>query len=642
MSESAALNISELLKTGIDRHQAGQTASAERIYRRILEADPRQPDALHLLGMIAYQAGDNGAAIELIERAIAVRPGVHQYHGSLGIALRAAGRTKEGETHLRRAIALKPGDAVAHYHLGNLLAAGGEIADAAVSFQQAVALMPDHVLARANLALAHRQLGRLGEAEGEYREVLRREPNNSVAHRGLAAVLHERGRLEEAAAGYEEALRLDPSHPEVPETRTNLAHILRDLGRFEEALALYDRVLANRPGLQRALAGKAETHERRGDYASAHSLLKPLMEKGEVGPSVVNAYGLLAHRFGENKAAVDAAERLLAGRALTNQQKQRLHYRLGDSYDREGQYDRAFAHYRAGNGLARPLYDEWDQRAGFDALIASFSRVAVENLPRADSASELPVFIVGMPRSGTSLVEQILASHPQIAGAGELDDIARIADDLPEALATEARYPDCVGALTPAVVNEAAGIYLERLRAMSDGAKRVTDKAPLNCRHLGLIALLFPRARIIHCVRDPLDTCLSCYFHDFGTRHAYSCALNHLGLYYRDYRRLMAHWRDALGCEIFDVVYEELTGDLEGQARKLVAFCGLEWDDACLKYHENPRAVGTASYDQVRWPVYHSSVGRWRHYEAHLGPLKEALGDIAEEAAGAAREEQGG
>ena len=149
-------------------------------------------------------------------------------------------------------------------------------------------------------------------------------------------------------------------------------------------------------------------------------------------------------------------------------------------------------------------------------------------------------------------------------------------------------------------MNEAAGIYLERLRAMSDGAKRVTDKAPLNCRHLGLIALLFPRARIIHCVRDPLDTCLSCYFHDFGTRHAYSCALNHLGLYYRDYRRLMAHWRDALGCEIFDVVYEELTGDLEGQARKLVAFCGLEWDDVCLKYHENPRMVGTASYDQVR------------------------------------------
>ena len=266
----------------------------------------------------------------------------------------------------------------------------------------------------------------------------------------------------------------------------------------------------------------------------------------------------------------------------------------------------------------------------------------MENLPLADNASELPVFIVGMPRSGTSLVEQILASHPQIAGAGELDDIANIAGDLSKALATEARYPDCVSVLTPAVANKAAETYLERLRAMSDSAERVTDKAPLNFRHLGLIALLFRRSRIIHCVRNPLDTCLSCYFHDFGTRHAYSCDLNHLGLYYRDYRRLMTHWRDALGREIFEAVYEELTDDLEGQARKLVAFCGLEWDDACLKYHELPRVVGTASYDRVRGQVCGSSVGRWRHYNAHLEPLKEALGDIAEEAAGAAiRETQG-
>ena len=220
--------------------------------------------------------------------------------------------------------------------------------------------------------------------------------------------------------------------------------------------------------------------------------------------------------------------------ALTNQQRLRLHYTLGILYDCEGQYERAFAHYRAGNDQAQPLYDEWDQRADFDALTACFSRAAMKNLPRADNASELPVFIVGMPRSGTSLVEQILASHPQIAGAGELDDIADIAGGLPKALATEARYPDCIGALTPAVANEAAETYLGRLRTVSGGARRVTDKAPLNCRHLGLIALLFPRARIIHCVRDPLDTCLSCYFQDFGPRHAYSCDLRHVGLYYRE------------------------------------------------------------------------------------------------------------
>ena len=641
MSESTNLNISELLKTGIDRHQAGQVASAEEIYHRILKAEPRQPDALHLLGMIAHQAGNHAAAIELIERAIAVRPGIHQYHGNLGIALRAAGRTEEAEQHLRRAIALKPGDAVAHYHLGNLLAARGKIAEAAVSFGQAMTLMPDHVLARANLALAYRQLGRLIAAEGEYREVLRRDPDNVTVHLGLGAVLQERGRLEEAAAAYEKGLSLDPLSPEVADTRANLGHAYRDLGRFDEALAQYDEVLAARPGLPKVLAGKAQLYELQGDYATAHALVKPLIEKGEASSSVINAYGLVAGRFGESAAAIDAAERALNQDAPYDHQKQQLHYTLGNLYDQEGTYDRAFAHFRAGNDLAEPLYDEWEERAGFDALITNFSRDATKNLPRADNSSELPVFIVGMPRSGTSLVEQILASHPQIAGAGELDDIGNIVGDLPNALATEARYPDCIGTLTHAVVEGAAQSFLERLRAIGDGAERVTDKAPLNCRHLGLIALLFPAARIIHCVRDPLDTCLSCYFQNFGTRHSYSCDLNRLGLYYRDYLRLMAHWREILDLDILDVVYEDLVDDVEAQSRKLVAFCGLEWDDACLSFHQNPRLVRTASYDQVRQPIYRASVGRWRHYDSYLAPLKESLGDIAEEAVRATPEEQG-
>jgi hypothetical protein len=236
------------------------------------------------------------------------------------------------------------------------------------------------------------------------------------------------------------------------------------------------------------------------------------------------------------------------------------------------------------------------------------------------------VFIVGMPRSGTSLVEQILASHPNVFGAGELRDLQRLAEELPARVGAKEAYPACLVRLDGSAACALADEYLERIGRRSGAALRVTDKMPLNFLHLGLIAALFPRARIVHCIRDPLDVCVSCYCQDFQGGPNFLWDLTDLGKFHGEYERLMAHWGSVLPLPILEVVYEELVDNLEAVSRRLISFCGLDWDDRCLAYHQNARAVRTASLVQVRQPVYKSSVGRWRHYAPHLRPLLEALG----------------
>jgi len=246
-------------------------------------------------------------------------------------------------------------------------------------------------------------------------------------------------------------------------------------------------------------------------------------------------------------------------------------------------------------------------------------------MPRASVRSDRPVFIVGMPRSGTSLIEQILASHPQVFGAGELTDIVRLPLSLHTMLGTERKYPQCLSLLTQDRIDTFAQHYLDKLASLSPDASRVIDKMPGNFMHLGFIELLFPDARIIHCMRDPLDTCLSCYFQDFSRSHPYSYDLENLGAFYNEYRKIMQHWRSVLSIPMYEIQYEELVADQEMKSRELVEFCGLEWDERCLNFHETKRYVGTASYDQVRQPMYKKSAGRWKNYENRIDVLKKSL-----------------
>jgi hypothetical protein len=230
-----------------------------------------------------------------------------------------------------------------------------------------------------------------------------------------------------------------------------------------------------------------------------------------------------------------------------------------------------------------------------------------------------------MMRSGTSLVEQILASHPRVFGAGELPDVGLLLKELPQRLGTAQEYPECASLLDAPISRSLAEKYLAKLRHLGGQAARVVDKMPFNYLRLGLIAALFPVAKIIHCRRDPLDTCLSCYFQNFSGSHPYTFDLSDLGYYYREYQRLSAHWTNVLPLKVFDLNYESLTADLENESRRLLDFCGLDWDDRCLRFNETQRVVRTSSVLQVRQPIYRNSIGKWKQYEAHLQPLIEAL-----------------
>jgi hypothetical protein len=291
-------------------------------------------------------------------------------------------------------------------------------------------------------------------------------------------------------------------------------------------------------------------------------------------------------------------------------------------------YDDAFRHLADANRLCDAESGASSQAHidHIDRLISVFTADLLRRQTLTDQQSEVPIFIVGMPRSGTSLVEQIIASHPQVFGAGEVGYMQAISRNLNSQAVPPARYPDCLPFLSAEQLRNASAWYLARLTERAGDAVRITDKLPSSYLRLGLIALLFPRARIIHCHRDPLDTCLSCFFQNFGRNQPLCADLRKLGTVYRQYERLMAHWRRVLHIPTLEVRYEDLVKNQEPESRRLIDFCGLPWDDRCLAFHRTQRAVNTASFWQVRQPIYISSIGRWRHYERHLTPLKEALG----------------
>jgi tetratricopeptide (TPR) repeat protein len=378
-----------------------------------------------------------------------------------------------------------------------------------------------------------------------------------------------------------------------------------------------------------ALAGKASVLDRQGRREEAGKIVLPFADTGSLPHAMISLYGKLSRDAGKLEEAASLLEGIQVSGTATENAQRDLHFALGDLRDHLGHYDQAFDHFAAGNALRRTDYDPQSIADKTERIIAFFSAERLAALPRAEARpelpSDLPVFIVGTPRSGTSLVEQILSCHPEVQAAGELRDMMRRAEDL--GLRFQDADPDASDSrLDGERLTAASETYLQGLRARAEGATRVTDKMPYNFERLGLISLMFAGARVIHCRRDPLDSCLSCYFQNFTRGNFQTFDLRHLGLYHRQYERLMAHWRATLDLAILDVSYEAHVENPEETCREILDFLELDWDPACLQFHESKRYVKTASRDQVRKPIYQSSVGRWRNYEAHLQPLKDALG----------------
>jgi tetratricopeptide (TPR) repeat protein len=553
-------------------------------------------------------------------------PGDAETWFQLGAINGQLGAFDEAEVCCRRVIAIRPDVPLAHFNLGIALHRQGKVDDAAKSFREALRLKSDFVEAHSQLGAIFSQMKRLDEAVFHYRRVIEIRPDDVDALNSLAGTLLNRissqDDFTEAEKCYRQALRY---RADLPVILMNLSVLLRDTGRHDEAMEYLRRALGLKPGDADILASMAHIHEYKGEFEAGYALLKPLLDQDTDNYNVALSYAALARHIDQRDGAVALLERVLQQQPVHVQQG--MHFKLGKLYDEMKEYDKAFAHYQQAHALEPARFDVKQNERSFDALVSIFNAENSARQPRASNRSRLPVFIVGMPRSGTSLVEQILASHPEVHGAGELGDIHHMTVSLPAILGKGTPYPECVDVLGQGQLDEIAQRHLDMLGNLSRTAIRVTDKMPHNFLALGLIDRLFPEARIIHCTRDPIDTCLSIYFLKFSVAHPYADDMTHLGVYYRQYLRLMAHWKSVLRVPILDVKYEDLVANQEAVSRRMVEFCGLEWDEQCLRFHESKRTVSTHSYDQVRRPLYKKSVARWKNYERHLGPLITALGD---------------
>ncbi len=475
----------------------------------------------------------------------------------------------------------------------------------------------------AQLASEGQQLERAGDyvsAARIYEQLVRSAPKSADALLRLGRIETTLARFKEARAHLGKAARLKPNDPNV---HLQLALLYRAQGSLEEAKQCAQKALRLTPGRGQAVAVLAELHRMAGEYEQAYRILRERFDKGDRDPKLVAGLGRLAHRFGAQEEIQSALESAVETPGLPPNQKADLLFTLGAMRERDGDYNGAFeAYQRANENRPTSFRPEFFDRT-VDEILSFWTPEFHQSLPRAPESSELPVFIIGMPRSGTSLLEQVLACHPEVHGAGERKAFGDMVESILHRTGFEA---DAIRkALPPHRVERFHKDYIRDLRKLDRSAARITDKMPYNFRHLPFIDLLLPGARIIRMRRDPRDVCLSCYAQDLSGNHPFKHDLHHLGRFHHSYERLMDHWQSVVEAPLLDVSYERLARDLEGETKRVLNFLGLEWSDACLRFHESTRIAATASNEQVRAPIYTSSIGRHHRFSARLAPLYEAL-----------------
>ncbi len=592
----------------------GRARDSIALYESALSLNPRLVEARNNLGN-AYLELDQFAEADACYRlALGLKPLDSQIISNLSSVYRRRGQLDEAAAHARQAVALDPGSSGAHNNLGLVLAALGRRDEAAGSYRQALKLNPRNVDALNNLGNVLRDSGDRRGAAPLYRQAIEIEPRRAESHCNLGNVLFEMRQVDQAIACHRQALALKPDYAPA---HLSLAFALRQKRRPAEAEASCRAALAVNPDYVEAISFLGELQADAGQFAEAE---KSFQRAIEINPDFSFAVASIAtHRrmtSGDTKW-LQTAEALLT-KNLPLGHEISLRYALGKYFDDVRQYDAAFDHYRQANELTRRSGRRYN-RAGLtqriDQIITSFHATFMCECRKTASDSEVPVFVVGMPRSGTSLTEQILASHPAVFGAGEVSYWNSAYDAYRDA--------ERDGRAGAHLVAKMGSDYLAQLTSLSGDRPRVIDKMPANFMYGGLIHAAFPRARIIHMRRHPIDTCLSIYFQHFFNIGAYSNDLDDLAHYYGEYLRVTDHWRALLPESAWlDVPYEELIADQEGWTRRMLDFIGLPWDPRCLEFHTTERVVITASRWQVRQKIHSSSAGRWRNYDKFLAPLR--------------------
>ncbi|MBF0358327.1 MAG: tetratricopeptide repeat protein [Magnetococcales bacterium] len=648
----------EAEQQGVALHQAGRLVAAIQWYRKSLEYRHDNFGILCNLGFALTTIGDLEEAVACLEKAILIKPDFPEAYCNLGNAKKEQGKLAEAAACYQKAILLKADYAQAHSNLGNILTSQGKLDMAVASYQQAIAIKADYCEAYCHLGVALKEQGRLEEAVASYQQAIAIKADYAGAYSNLGAALQEQGKFNESIANYQKAISINPHSAA---TLNNLGVVLREQGNLDASIASLQKAIAIKPDhadfynnlalSQRdqgrsdmAIASLEKAIAIKPDHAKAHNNLGLILnDQGKLDAAIAAHQKALAIQPDFPEAYYNLSlvkkysdfddikimENLLSNQTLADD-KVFMHFALGKAlYDMQ-QNQEAFQHFIEANRLKRASinFNIREEEKIFNRFQKIFNSGFFAERAGFGCQDKSPIFIVGMMRSGSTLIEQILSSHPDVYGAGELSIVKRIVlQKMSSRLLS--MIPHFISRMSMEDVLKMGEEYISQIREIDPDSRYIIDKMPINFLNVGIIKLMLPNAKIIHSVRSPEDTCLSIFRTKFTGVHNYAYELTELGQYYRLYSEMMAHWNRVFPGVVYSVNYEKLTADQEGETRKLLEFCQLDWSDKCLDFQKTVRSVKTASSAQVRQPMYKSSVGGWRKFEKQLQPLRAALGDLA-------------
>ncbi len=608
-----------------------------------------------LLGTALNRLQSFAEAETELRSALAKMPKIPKALRELSTALFAQGRADEGIECLQKIVDFTPEKPDAHFDLSNALTRIGRDKEAAAALEESFRLDPQ----RRTLfeAVREQRAGRNKEAELRFREVLREDPTNATATRMLGAIALEGGRYRMAVRLLGNAVKLAPDYfgawadlaraqtefeklddaresidamtrlePGLAYPYVVLGNLETKVGDYEAAIKAFEVALDRQPDNGGALAGLGHALKTIGRQEESIDRYRDCIQRypnfGEAWWSLAN---LKTFRFSDEEVGV--MEQHVDNEQLIDETRVNMNYALGKAYEDRGDYDNAFLRYNSGARLRRKheSYDPVHTETVHDRIIEAITPELLAKHADSGDPSPDPIFIVGLPRSGSTLIEQILASHSMVDGTFELPDLPRVVRTINSWQVQGKGYPDALPELDPVHFQELGEQYIEATRRWRGDAERFTDKMPNNFSMVGLLALILPNARVVNARRHPLDSCMGSYKQLFYKGQTFTYDLVELGEYYLEYQRMMDHWHELLPGRVLDVHYEDMVADQENQTRRLIEHCRLPWEDCCLRFYETDRAVNTASSEQVRQPIYSRSINSWRRFESHLGPLIEVL-----------------
>jgi tetratricopeptide (TPR) repeat protein len=683
-TKGTVVSIEEATKLAHTLYEKGKLDQSIELIEKVLSKTPKNAMALHLLGVIKFGQGAAEEGISRVSTAVQLLPQNALFAANLTEMLRKSGNLAEAEAVGRRAIKAGPKNASAHSNLGIVLYDLKKLDQAEAYHLQTLALDPKMVGSLNNLGSIARERGNLIEAERYYKAALSANPQNFESANNLASVLIEAEQLKEARAVLVSLLRIKPDYaeahrnmgriflntteldlaefafrkslefnPQLQEAYIGLSQVMyekhqntlaleaanfaynlapdesgvlhqlalceADSGNSEKAILLYNRALEIKPDFAPSLMALGHLKMEVGDMDRATDYFKAALEAGTERLSPLMALSRLTKMTEDSPIFIELEAESKNIEASPPKKRIAYHYAMGKAFEDIKNYNMAFNNFARGAEIKRGTVkydpDKTDQRT--DQIIKAFTPKRIAQMRKASIDTAQPIFVLGMPRSGTTLTESILASHSQVFGAGELPDLLNLFPSSPDGPVLGGIEDMKKEELTRRITD-----YARQVDSRAPGMHRITDKMPANFQMIGVIHSLLPNAKIIHVMRNPMDTCLSCFTRLFERSQLQSYDQVELGRYYLNYRRLVVHWSEVLPQHAFmELKYEDLVDDIEAQTRRMLSFCGLEWEAGCLEFHNDTRRVRTASVSQVRQPVYKSSVEKWRAYEAHLGPL---------------------